>query len=89
MDRVHQILNVAKSLSEQELMRVSESLLKMLRQTNGVQDVSVKRAEKCRKCDSEQIVKFGVDKNGKQRYKCKYSVRYLLSCYRCYPAVLW
>lgn len=71
MDSVHQILNVAKNLSEKELLQVSESLLKLLRQTNGVQGVSAKRVEKCRKCNSEQIVKFGVDKNGKQRYKCK------------------
>ena len=71
MNRVHQILNVAKNLSEKELLQVSESLLKLLRQTNRVHGVSAKHVEKCRKCDSEQIVKFGVDKNGKQRYKCK------------------
>ena len=71
MDKVRQLLNAAKSLSEQELKRVSESLLKMLGQTNGVHGDSVVRVEKCRKCNGDKIVKFGVDKNGKQRYRCK------------------
>ena len=28
------------------------------------------KVDRCRKCDSPQLAKFGKDKNGKQRYKC-------------------
>lgn len=71
MDRVRQLLEQAKSLSEQELKRVSESLLELLGQAGGVHGTPVHRVEKCRKCNSDKVVKFGVDKNGKQRYRCK------------------
>ena len=71
MDRVRQILAQVKNLNENELKRISESLLKMLGHTNGVYGVSVKQIENCRKCGDDRLVKFGKDKNGKQRYKCK------------------
>lgn len=71
MDKVHQILNAAKCLSEKELKRISDSLLSMLGVIGQSRDDSNKRLSKCRKCDSEKIIKFGVDKNGKQRYRCK------------------
>ena len=71
MDRVRQILAQVKNLNENELKRISESLLQMLGHTNGVYGVSVKQIENCRKCGNNRIVKFGKDKNGKQRYKCK------------------
>lgn len=71
MDKVCQILNTAKGLSENELARISEALLKMLNRTAGVYGASVQKVEKCRFCGAEHIVKFGKDKNGKQRYKCK------------------
>lgn len=67
MDKVRQILKAAKCLSNKELKRISDSLLNML----GVSSKSAKHISKCRKCDSEKIIKFGVDKNGKQRYRCK------------------
>ena len=71
MDRVRQILSITRGLSENELKRISDALLAMLGKTTGVYGASVKKAEKCRKCGADQIVKFGKDKNGKQRYKCK------------------
>lgn len=71
MGKVHQLIKGAKYLSRKELMRVSDALLKMLGQTSGVYGVSARKAEKCRKCGADKIVKFGKDKNGKQRYKCK------------------
>lgn len=71
MGKVHQFIQGAKYLSHQELKRVSDAFLKMLGQTSGVYGVSVQKVEKCRKCGSDKIVKFGKDKNGKQRYKCK------------------
>ena len=71
MNTVCQILQKAKYLSFEELKRTSDALLKMLSKTSGVYGASVQRAEKCRKCAADQIVKYGRDKNGKQRYKCK------------------
>ena len=71
MDKVCRILNAAKCLSEKELKRISDALLKMLGKSNGVYGVSVQKVEKCRKCGADKIVKYGKDKNGKQRYKCK------------------
>ena len=71
MDKVRRFLNAAKGLSENELKRISDALLDMLGMPAQSSDISVKRVSKCRKCESERIVKFGVDKNGKQRYRCK------------------
>lgn len=71
MNKVFQIVQAAKCLSNQELKRTANALLKMLSKVNGVYGVSVQQAKKCRKCGADQIVKFGKDKNGKQRYKCK------------------
>lgn len=71
MGKVHQFIKGAKSLNRQELKRVSDAFLRMLGQTSGVYGVSAHKAKKCRKCGADNIVKFGKDKNGKQRYKCK------------------
>ena len=71
MDRVQQILNAAKCLTEHELKSVSATLMNMLSGTGGVYGSPAKKADKCRKCGADHIVKFGKDKNNKQRYKCK------------------
>ena len=71
MDKVRQFLNAAKCLSETELKRISDALLDMLGVSSRSSGDSVKNIPKCRKCESERIIKFGVDKNGKQRYRCK------------------
>ena len=71
MGKVHQFINGAKLLSHQELKRVSDAFLKMLGQASGVCGVSAQKGENCRECGADKIVKFGKDKNGKQRYKCK------------------
>lgn len=71
MGKVHQFIQGAKYLSYQELKRVSDAFLKMLGKNSGVYGASAQKVEKCRKCGADQIVKFGRDKNGKQRYKCK------------------
>jgi len=71
MDKVLQILKVTKHLSKNDLMRISNEILRMLSKASGVYGASATNVKKCRKCDAENIVKFGKDKNGKQRYKCK------------------
>ena len=71
MDKVRQILKVAKCLSNAEIKRISDTLLSMLGMSSKPSDNSGKQISKCRKCDCDRIIKFGVDKNGKQRYRCK------------------
>lgn len=71
MDKVRQILNAAKCLSNAEIRKISDSLLNMLGVSGQSFGKSEKQISKCRKCDSDRIIKFGVDKNGKQRYRCK------------------
>ena len=71
MDKVRQILSVTKGLSEKELKRISDALLAMLSKNSGAYGTPVEKAEKCRKCGAEHIIKFGKGKNGKQRYQCK------------------
>lgn len=71
MGKVCRILKDAKGLSKAEMKRVSDALLKMLGNAGGVYGISARKVEKCRKCGADKIVKFGKDKNGKQRYKCK------------------
>ena len=71
MDKVYQILKAAKCMSKNELQRISDALLEMLGKTSGVCGTSTKKVEHCRKCGADRIVKYGQDKNGKQRYKCK------------------
>lgn len=71
MDKVRQILKAAKCLSDAEIKKISDSLLNMLGVSSKSCDKSHKRISKCRKCDCDKVIKFGVDKNGKQRYRCK------------------
>ena len=71
MGNISQILKLAKSLNDWELQRISDALLKMLGKNTGVYGAAQHEEKSCRKCGSDQIVKFGKDKNGKQRYKCK------------------
>lgn len=71
MSKVNAVINQISSLNKTELKQVSEKLLQMLKEASGVACVSSDFVDNCRKCDSEHIVKFGKDKNGKQRYKCK------------------
>ena len=56
MDKVCRILNAAKCLSEKELKRISDALLKMLGKSNGVYGVSVQKVEKCRKCGADSEI---------------------------------
>lgn len=71
MNTVHDILKQLDRLSKAELTIISEGLLKLLQGTDGVACVHSNTVHTCRKCGDEKIVKFGKDKNGKQRYRCK------------------
>jgi len=60
------IISAAETLSAEELQALSSRILSLL----NVAD-SQPKCDCCRRCASAQIVKYGKDKNGKQRYKCK------------------
>lgn len=68
MNKVHGILKQFDRLSKAEL---AMGLLKLLQDTNGVACATSSTVHVCRKCGDEKIVKFGKDKNGKQRYRCR------------------
>lgn len=70
MADLQNLLTVAESLSRNELKALSARILGLL--SIRVDDGSdVEGCKCCRRCDSKQVVKYGRDKNGKQRYKCK------------------
>lgn len=71
MNKVNDILIQFKNLNSKELKQISEKLLQMLQGASGEAFFSHKEVDKCSKCDSGNFIKFGKDKNGKQRYKCK------------------
>ena len=70
MTAVNAILNQVGQLSQAELKQVSERLLKMLK-GEAADDSNDSTVTSCRKCGCEHIQKYGKDKNGKQRYKCR------------------
>ena len=71
MSRVTDILKKLDGLNSGELQQISEKLLKLLQEVNGVFGVPSAPVDQCRKCGDKHIVKFGKDKNGNQRYRCK------------------
>lgn len=71
MSRVTDILKKLDTLNNGELQQISEKLLKLLQGVSDAIGVPATSVDLCRKCSSKHIVKFGKDKNGKQRYRCK------------------
>lgn len=64
------LLSAAKALSAEELRALSSRILGLLNIADS-SDSDQSGCSCCRRCESTQIVKYGKDKNGKQRYKCK------------------
>lgn len=64
------ILSAAETLNAEDLRTLSSRILSLLNITDSNED-SQPKCDCCRRCESTQIVKYGKDKNGKQRYKCK------------------
>ena len=71
MERITKLIKAAEGLKQSELEALSARILEMLNLSNGEGEEIGAPVSGCRRCDSEQIVKFGKDKHGKQRYKCK------------------
>lgn len=73
MEKLVNIINAAESLNQKDLEILSSKILQMLKFSSdsnlSVQEESVVCS--CRRCSSKSILKYGKDKNGKQRYKCK------------------
>ncbi len=73
MKKLTNIINAVESLSQKDLEILSYEILKMLKLSpdSNVCVGEEYNVHTCRKCSSNQILKYGKDKNGKQRYKCK------------------
>ena len=69
MKDINFLYSELKSMSSSELKVLSSKIIELLKSTSNTHaDVEISC---CRRCESHDIVKFGKDKNGKQRYKCK------------------
>ena len=68
MTSLTDILSATKGLNEEELRALSSRILSLLNLAEPANAQETK-CNCCRRCDSKQIVKYGKDKNGKQRYK--------------------
>ena len=68
MKNIDYLIEMSKEFGANDLKNFADRIYDMLQNAEGTSlDIKVDR---CRKCDSRQIAKFGKDKNGKQRYKC-------------------
>ncbi len=66
---LNDLISAAEELSQDELQALSSRVLGLL--NRSALETPAAKCECCRRCESRQIVKYGKDKNGKQRYKCK------------------
>lgn len=70
MATITDLLSAAETLSQDELQVLSARIMGLLNIPSD--DTAVAQTcNCCRRCSSKQVVKYGKDKNGKQRYKCK------------------
>ena len=73
MDNMNAILSQIQTLSHAERKIVAESILRSLKGEPLIEDSKSLRTVVCRKCDSDNgVSKYGKDKNGNQRYRCKH-----------------
>lgn len=72
MKAIEGMMNKAKSLKPNELKVLSDCILRLL-SASGEEAFSLSedRSEECRLCSSHNIAKYGKDRKGNQRYKCK------------------
>lgn len=70
MTALTDILAATETLSAEDLRALSERILGLLNISDN-NDPGPSKCTCCRRCESSQIVKYGRDKNGKQRYRCK------------------
>ena len=72
MVNVRNLMKDAESLNASELKLVADKIMKLLHSSECEPSSVSEDTSKCRNCGTEgSVIKFGKDKNGKQRYKCK------------------
>ena len=72
MADVRNLIKDAESLNASELKLVADKIMKLLHSSECEPSCVSNNTSKCRNCGTEgSVIKFGKDKNGKQRYKCK------------------
>ncbi len=71
MATLFDILSATKTLNHDELQVLSSKILDMLKISGDDLSGHVSQCDSCCRCSSERIIKYGKDKNWKQRYKCK------------------
>ncbi len=72
MKDIDNIFLQIKDLSSQELNTLANKIFEILNSNNAYIEASADVSEiSCRKCGCENVSKYGKDKNGKQRFKCK------------------
>lgn len=67
MSNIDMVLEQFATLDKEELKKIAEKIHQLLSKADRVSAP----IDKCRKCETDSIVKFGKDKNGKQRYRCR------------------
>lgn len=69
---VRNLMKDAESLNPHELKLVADKIMQLLHSSECEPSCITEDTSKCRNCGTEgSVIKFGKDKNGKQRYKCK------------------
>ena len=73
MKNVITLINDVENLNQKDLELLSERILQILKVSNDSTTEPVIHSQNitCRKCNATLISKYGKDKNGKQRYRCK------------------
>lgn len=62
------LIEQLKNYNQEDLKELSRAILELLSNSSTVDSLQLTH---CKKCNSIHIVKFGKDKNNKQRYRCK------------------
>jgi len=73
MNSFEELLSAAGELKHNELEALSEKILEMLKLSPNecIEHIEENGERFCRRCNSKSVVKYGKDKNGVQRYKCR------------------
>lgn len=73
MNNLDSLFAQIQSLNPNELKLVAESIMSALKGETSTDSVQTEKITVCRRCGEKgAVAKFGKDKNGKQRYRCKY-----------------
>ena len=71
MSNFKAVIEQIRLFDYKDLKDISEEILQLLKLTEDNSRSTSSTVNFCRRCEDVNIVKFGKDKNGKQRYKCR------------------